>query len=98
MFGLLAFLVAALLAMVGPRFLWRGAALLAVAGIAVGVFATLAAQHEARAAGLHFGFSIISVVMGLALQAVFMLTMYSLTAGAMRLFKFSRRSKPRPPS
>lgn len=78
MLGLLAAFIAIYLGAAGPRFRWKGAAWLAVIAILIGIVATLTAQREASVRGAEFVVTPASVLLGLLLQAVFMLTFYGM--------------------
>jgi hypothetical protein len=78
MLGLLAAFIAIYLGAAGPRFRWKGAAWLAVIAILIGIVATLMAQREASVRGAEFVVTPASVLLGLLLQAVFMLTFYGM--------------------
>lgn len=78
MLGLLAAFIAIYLGAAGPRFRWKGASWLVVAAIAIGIVATIMADHEARTRGGAFVVTPASVALGLLLQAIFMLTFYGL--------------------
>lgn len=95
MIGLFAAVVAIALGAVGPRFRWRGAILLAAATIAIGIVASLLAARAAGASGEIFAVTPGSVVLGLALQAVFMLTFYGLAALAAWSFRALTGRAPR---
>lgn len=78
MLGLLAAFIAIYLGAAGPRFRWKGASWLAVAAVIIGIAATLLADREASARGAQFLVTPLSVVLGLVLQAIFMMTFYGL--------------------
>jgi hypothetical protein len=80
MIGPFAALIAIYLGAAGPRFVWKGAFLLAVAGVAIGVAATLSDANDAHAQGFSFAVTPDSLVSGLVLQAAFMLAFYRLAA------------------
>jgi hypothetical protein len=77
---LIAALLAVYLGAFGPRFRWRGASLLAGASVAIGLVATALAARAAAEQGLRFAVTPTSVLQGLILQAVFMLTFYGMAA------------------
>ncbi len=78
MLGLLAAFIAIYLGAAGPRFRWKGASWLAAAAVVIGVAATVMADREASAKGGELVVTPASIVLGLFLQAVFMLTFYGL--------------------
>jgi hypothetical protein len=79
MLGLLAALIAIYLGAAGPRFRWKGASWLAAAAVTIGVVATMMAASGARSMGADFAVTPASLVLGLLLQAIFMLTFYGLS-------------------
>jgi len=80
MIGFVAALIAIYLGAAGPHFRWSGAALLAGAAVAIGMVATAFAAREAAAQGATFAITPSSLILGLILQAVFMLTFYAMAA------------------
>ena len=78
MLGLLAAFIAIYLGAAGPRFRWKGAAWLAAIAVLIGIVATLMEQREARVRGVEFVVTPRSVLLGLLLQAIFMLTFYGM--------------------
>jgi hypothetical protein len=94
MLGLLAAFIAIYLGAVGPRFRWKGAFWLAGAAVVIGIAATIIADHEASAKGGEFVVTPASVALGLALQAIFMLTFYGLAT----LARWSWRGLTRDPA
>lgn len=64
----------------GPRFLWRGAALLVAIMIGTGLIATWATARHAQVAGLIFQITPTSVLLGLGEQAIFAFSFYGLAA------------------
>ncbi|MDH7637840.1 hypothetical protein [Sphingomonas oryzagri] len=78
MLGLLAAIVAIILGAAGPRFRWKGAGWLAAVAIFIGMIATLLEQREASTRGAEFVVTPASILLGLLLQAVFMLTFYGM--------------------
>ena len=80
MIGLIAALIAVYLGAAGPQFRWRGASMLAAFAVAIGMLATLTAEREAAQRGLAFVVTPGSVVLGLILQAAFMLAFYAMAA------------------
>jgi hypothetical protein len=78
MLGLLAAFIAIYLGAAGPRFRWKGMAWLAIAAVVIGIVATIMADHEAIAKGGQLVVTPASVLLGLLLQAIFMLTFYGL--------------------
>jgi hypothetical protein len=64
----------------GPRFLWRGAAMLVAIMIGTGLIATWAAARDAQVAGLIFQITPTSALLGLGEQAIFAFGFYSLSA------------------
>lgn len=80
MLGLLAAFIAIYLGAAGPRFRWKGASWLALAAVVIGIAATILADHEASVKGAEFVVTPISILLGLALQTIFMLTFYGLAA------------------
>lgn len=80
MIGLIAALIAIYLGAAGPRFRWRGASLLAGAAVAIGIVATVGAARDASQQGLSLVVTPASLILGLLLQAVFMLAFYALAA------------------
>lgn len=94
MLGLLAALIAICLGAAGPRFRWKGASWLAVAAVAIGVAATATADREAYAKGGELVVTPGSVMLGLFLQAIFMLSFYGLAT----LARWSWRGLTRDPA
>ena len=82
MVGLIAALIAVYLGAAGPVFRWKGAGLLAAAAVAIGGLNTALSAHDAASRGLQFVSTPGTVLLGLALQAGFMLTFYGLAAVA----------------
>lgn len=64
----------------GPRFRWKGAGLLLAAMTGAGIVATTSAAREAQAAGLSFGITPSSVLLGLSAQAIFAFSFYGLAS------------------
>lgn len=94
MLGLLAAFIAIYLGAAGPRFRWKGAAWLAGAAVMIGIVATIMADHEASAKGGHLVVTPASVLLGLLLQAIFMMTFYGLAT----LARWSWRGLTRDPA
>ena len=80
MIGLFAALIAVYLGAAGPPFRWRGACLLAGFAVAIGVVASISGARDAAERGLVFLVTPGSLVLGLLLQAAFMLTFYAMAA------------------
>lgn len=78
MLGLLAALIAIYLGAAGPRFRWKGAAWLCAIAVVIGLVATILAAREAGAKGGELVVTPASVLIGLSLQAIFMLTFYGM--------------------
>lgn len=64
----------------GPRFVWRGASMMAVVMIVAGIASTLVAQQEAAAAGLDYRVTPASVAAALPAQILFAAFFYGLAA------------------
>jgi hypothetical protein len=64
----------------GPRFRWKGAALLLAAMVGAGIVATIGAARDAQAMGLSFGITPSSVLLALGEQALFAFSFYGLAA------------------
>jgi hypothetical protein len=94
MLGLLAAFIAIYLGAAGPRFRWKGAASLAVAAVAIGIIATIMADRETSAKGGELVVTPASILLGLLLQAIFMLTFYGLAT----LARWSWRGLTRDPA
>jgi len=94
MLGLLAAFVAIYLGAAGPRFRWKGAIWLAFAAVVIGIAATIMADHEANAKGGKLIVTPASIVLGLFLQAIFMMTFYGLAT----LARWSWRGLTRDPA
>jgi hypothetical protein len=69
--------LATLLGVCGWHFRWRGAVALLFVTIAAGVTATWIAARDAETAGLHFGFTVSSVLTGLFAQIGLSLAFYA---------------------
>jgi hypothetical protein len=80
MITLLVAIAAIYLGAFGPRFRWKGAGALVAVMIGAGIVATFGAAREARAAGLSFGITPGSVLLGLGEQAIFAFSFYGLAA------------------
>jgi hypothetical protein len=76
--GLLVALAAIYLGAFGPRFWWRGVAVLGVVMIAAGVVATFQAADDAHAAGFRFAITPASIAMGLGGQMLFTMAFYGM--------------------
>jgi hypothetical protein len=64
----------------GPRLFWKGAAILTIVMVAVGLLATATVAHDAGKAGLLFRITLDSLMQGLAKQAIFAFGFYGLAA------------------
>lgn len=78
MLGLLAAFIAIYLGAAGPRFRWKGAAWLAAVAVLIGIVATLMERRDASMRSAEFVVTPGSVLLGLLLQAIFMLTFYGM--------------------
>ncbi len=97
MAGLLVALAAIYLGAYGPRFWWRGGALLVVVMVAAGIGATIQAANDAREAGLGFGVTPASIALGLIGQAVFASSFYGLSALGMWSYRGLTQADSEPP-
>lgn len=93
--GLIAALIAVLLATRGPPFRWRGASILLVAAVVIGFAATALAARDARTLGYGFDYTPASIAAALGMQCAFMLTFYG-TAFAVRLLVLRIAARPLP--
>lgn len=80
MIGILAALVAIYLGAAGPAFRWKGASLLGLAAVAIGLIDSGLTAREAHLEGLHFAVTPGSITVGLGLQLCFMLSFYALAS------------------
>jgi hypothetical protein len=80
MIDFFAALVAIYLGATGSAFRWKGASLLGLAAVAIGIVDTVLTAREAHSQGLHFAVTPGSITYGLALQFCFMLTFYALAS------------------
>jgi hypothetical protein len=83
--GIIVAVLALALGAFGPRFRWRGAALMLAVMLGAGAVATVAAALDAQALGLRFVVTPWSVVTALAGQALFCFGLYGLSAATRHL-------------
>lgn len=76
--GIIVAMIALMLGAFGPRFRWRGAALMLTVMLIAGILATLDTAREAQSLGLRFVVTPWSVLIALAGQALFAFGFYGM--------------------